>query len=79
MNAVMPLPFGPLPRPILGYVQRILDEHELAVEAAVTCSRKTLLQAFLASMVIVSIPDATNCMEEMLVSERKYLPAKWFR
>jgi alpha-galactosidase len=79
MNAVRPLPFGPLPRPILGYVQRVLDEHELAVQAAVTCDRKTLMQAFLASMVTVSIPDARNCMEEMLLAEKDYLPAKWFK
>ncbi len=78
MSAVMPLPFGPIPRPILGYAQRVLDEHELAVEAAVSCDRATLLKAFLASMVAVSIPDARNCMEEMLASERKYLPKKWF-
>ena len=79
MNRIMPLPFGPLPRPILGYVQRILDEHELAVEAAATCDRRILLQSFLASMVTVSIPDAINCVDEMLSSERKYLSAKWFK
>ena len=78
MNAVRPLPFGPVERPILGYMQRVLDEHELAVKAAVTCDRKILLQAFLASMVSVSIPDARACMEEMLVSEKKYLPSAWF-
>jgi len=35
-----------MPRPILGYIQRVLDEHELAVEAALTCDRSVLRRAF---------------------------------
>jgi len=79
MNAVRPLPFGEIPRPLLGYLQRVLDEHELAVEAAVACDRQILRQAFLASMVAVSIPDVDNCLAEMLRRERNYLPKGWFR
>lgn len=79
MNAVKPLPFGPIPRPLLGFIQRVLDEHELAVEAAVTCDRKTLRSALLASMIAVSIPDVNACMEEMLRRERAELPPAWFR
>ncbi len=77
MNEVRPLPFGDMPRPLLGYLQRVLDEHELAVEAAVTCDRQILRQAFLASMVAVSIPDVDNCIGEMLRRERDYLPKRW--
>jgi alpha-galactosidase len=79
MNAVRPLPFGPMPRPLLGYFHRVLDEHELAVEAAVSGQRRVLRQAFLASMVAVSIPDVEACMNEMLRRERAYLPRMWFR
>jgi len=78
MNGVCPLPFGEIPRPLTGYMQRILDEHELAAEAAATCDRKTLLKAFLAGMTGVSIPDAANCMNEMLRRERRYIPEGWF-
>jgi alpha-galactosidase len=78
-HEVQPLPFGPMPRPLLGFMQRVLDEHELAVEAAVTCNRATLLQAFLASMVCVSIPDARDCMNELLERQRSSLPKRWFR
>lgn len=78
MNAVQTLPFGEMPRPLVGYLHRVLDEHELAVEAATSCNRKTLLQAFLASMVAVSIPDAQACMNELLEAERDYLPGAWF-
>ncbi len=78
MDSVRPLPFGPMPRPLLGYMQRVLDEHELAVEAAVTCDRKVLRQAFLASMVAVSIPDIDACIKEQLRRERNYLPKGWY-
>ncbi|MBF0246084.1 MAG: glycoside hydrolase family 4, partial [Planctomycetes bacterium] len=73
MNEVRPLPFGKFPRPLLGFIQRVLDEHELAVEAAVSCDRATLLKAFLTSMVSVSIPDTRACMEEMLKAEKQFL------
>ncbi|MFC1452117.1 glycoside hydrolase family 4 [Verrucomicrobiota bacterium] len=79
MNEVRPLPFGDMPRPLLGYMQRVLDEHELAVEAAVTCDRRVLRQAFLAGMVAVSIPDVDACIDELLRRERRYLPAAWFK
>ena len=79
MNAVRPLPFGPMPRPLLGYLQRVLDEHELAVEAAVSCDRAILRKALLASMVAVSLPDVEACMNELLAREKKYLPGKWYR
>ena len=79
MDSVRPLPFGPMPRPLLGYMQRVLDEHELAVEAAVTCDRKILRQAFLASMVAVSIPDVDSCIKELLQKERRYLSKGWYR
>jgi alpha-galactosidase len=79
MNDVRPLPFGPMPRPLTGYLQRVLDEHELAVEAAVTHDRKVLRQAFLASMVAVSVPDVDACIAELLAAETKYLPAAWYR
>ena len=79
MDSVRPLPFGPMPRPLLGYLQRVLDEHELAVEAAVTCDRRILRQAFLASMVAVSIPDVDACIKELLRKEREYLPKGWYK
>jgi alpha-galactosidase len=77
MHGTHPLPFGPMPRPILGYIQRVLDEHELAVEAATTCDRDVLRRAFLAGMAAVSIPDVEACMDELLRKEREYLPAAW--
>ena len=79
LTAVRPLAFGEIPRPLTGFIHRVLDEHELAVEAATTCCRQTLRQALLASMVAVNIADVNACMEELLEAERDYLPAAWFQ
>ncbi len=79
MNRVSPLPFGEMPRPLPGFLQRVLDEHELAVEAAVTYDHKVLRQAFLASMVAVSIPDVDACIKDLLRRERPYLHKNWYR
>lgn len=79
LNEVRALPFGEMPRPLWGYLQRVLDEHELAVKAAVTCDRKILRQAFLASMVAVSITDVDACIRDLLAAERKFLPRGWFK
>ncbi|MCJ8328657.1 MAG: glycoside hydrolase family 4 [Lentisphaeria bacterium] len=79
MHDVRPLPFGEMPRPLRGFMYRVLDEHELAVKAAVTCDRDVLRQAFLSSMVAVSIPDVNNCMDELLRREKNYLPKAWYK
>ncbi len=78
LNEVRPLPYGPMTRPLLGMFQRVLDEHELAVEAAVTGDRQTLLKAFVASPLTVSLEDVENIIDELLSKERRYLPSYWF-
>jgi len=78
INEVRALPYGPMPRPLLGMFQRVLDEHELAVEAAVTGDRQTLMKAFVASPLTYNLEDAEALIEELLRKERKYLPAYWF-
>jgi alpha-galactosidase len=79
LSGVRPLAYGKIPRPLTGFIQRVLDEHELAVEAAVTCDRRILRQAFLASMVTVNIADVDACIDEMLEAEREYIPAGWYK
>ena len=78
LNDVRPLPYGSMPRPLLGMFQRVLDEHELAVEAAVTGDRQTLIKAFVASPLTYNLEDAENLIEELLRRQRKYLPGYWF-
>lgn len=63
------LPFGDFPRGLLGITHQVLDSHELAVEAAVTGSHRTLLKAFLADPIVFSIEDAKSLIKEMLEVE----------
>jgi len=78
LNEVRPLPYGPMPRPLPGMFQRVLDEHELAVEAAVTGDRQTLMKSFVASPLTYNLEDAENLIDELLRKERRYLPDYWF-
>ncbi|NLS79813.1 MAG: hypothetical protein GXY76_21410 [Chloroflexi bacterium] len=71
------LPFGPLPEAVVGVTRPVIAEHELAVEAAVTGSRTTLLQSFLVDPLIASIEDAQNLIAELLDAERDALPKMW--
>lgn len=72
-----PLEFGDFPRGLLGMTQRVLDSHELAVEAAITGSHRTLLKAFLADPIVFSIEDAKSLIKEMLKKEKEALPLVW--
>ena len=56
----------------------MLQAHELAVEAAVTGSRRALLNAFLVDPIVFSIEDARGLIESMLEAERDALPGMWY-
>ena len=57
----------------------MLDTHELAVEAAVSCDRKILYRALACDPIVNNLGDARRIMEELLEAERDHLPAGWFR
>ena len=78
-NGGQPLPFGPFSRALLGLTMPVLQGHELAVEAAVSGSRQTLLQAFLVDPLIASIEDAQNLIAELLQAEWDALPEMWYQ
>jgi alpha-galactosidase len=78
-DGCQPLPFGAFSRVLLGLTMPVLQGHELAVEAAVSGSRQTLLQAFLVDPLIASIEDAQNLIAELLQAERDALPEMWYQ
>ena len=57
----------------------MLDTHELAAEAAVTCDRRILRRAMLTDPLVSSIADADRIIAELLKAEHSALPKKWFR
>jgi alpha-galactosidase len=78
-NGGLPLPFGSFSRALLALTMPVLEEHELAVEAAVGCSRQKLLQALLIDPLIASIEDAQSLIVELLQAERDALPEMWYQ
>lgn len=78
MDGPKPLPVGDAPVGLRGLWQQVLDAHELAVTAAVTGNRDTLLQAFLCDPMISSIEDSKAIIAELLELERDALPDYWF-
>ncbi len=78
-HQITPIPFGEMPRPLAGWMHHVLDEHELAVDAAIQCDRGILRQALLASMLVRSIPDTEALMEKLLAAQRPFLPEAWFK
>ncbi len=57
--------------------QKVLDTHELTVEAAVSGNRDLLRRAMLSDPMMTSIADADAIIEELLEREAEMLPAYW--
>lgn len=79
MDGPRPQYFGEMPRSLLGLQMQVLDTHELTAEAAVTCSKQTLLKAMVTDPLINNIGDAKMIMEELLAAEKNALPEKWYK
>jgi alpha-galactosidase len=77
MSGLTPLPFGEMPRGILGLQFQVLDTHELTAEAAVTCDKSTLFKAMMTDPIVNNIGDGRKIMEELLEAEREHLPEAW--
>ncbi len=78
MNGPRPKPVGEFPRGLRALQEQVLDAHELAVEAAVTCDRAVLLRAMLVDPMLSSIADAESIIAELLEAQRDALPTGWY-
>jgi len=65
---------GVLPRPLAAFCRRDIDLAEMTVEAAVSGSKKVILQAMLLDPVIDSITVAEKVLDAMLKANAAYLP-----
>ena len=79
MDKVSPRKVGPAPVGLRGLWQQVLDSHELTAMAAVKCDRALLERAFNTDPLTVSLEDNRAIIDELLVMEKDFLPAKWFR
>lgn len=70
-------PFGPLPRGLLGLTQQIIDEQELALEAAMTGNFNTVVRAVAADPLVMSLNDAKDLAREFMAIEEAHLGRLW--
>lgn len=79
MQGPKPRTAGAMPRGLLGMQMLALDEHYLAVAAAMSCDRALLTRAFCTSPLVNSLADCEALITELLAAERDGLPEGWFR
>jgi len=70
-------PFGPLPRGVLGLTQQVIDEQELALEAAMTGSFDTAVRAIACDPLVMSLSDARELARDLIALEEDDLDRKW--
>jgi len=70
-------PFGDIPRGILGMTQQIIDQQELALEAAVTGKYDLLVRAIACDPLVMSLNDAKDIAYDLMAVEEEDLPEKW--
>ena len=73
-NGVQPETIGTLPPALAAFNRRDIEQMEATVEAAVTGDRRILLQALLLDPVVDSVNAAEGILEEMLCTQKDYLP-----
>ena len=70
-------PFGPLPHGVLGLTQQVIDEQELALEAAMTGSFDTAVRAIACDPLVMSLSDARDLARDLIAQEEDDLDPKW--
>ncbi len=70
-------PFGPLPRGVLGLTQQVIDEQELALEAAMTGSFDTVVRAIACDPLVMSLSDARDLARDLIALEENDLDRRW--
>ncbi len=73
-NGAAPVQSGPVPSPLVGMLQAIVAEEELAVEAALTGDRSKVIQAMLVSPLVVDKDRAAELADALIAANLKWLP-----
>jgi alpha-galactosidase len=73
-DRVTPAVAGDVPAPVTGMVQAIVQEEELAVEAALTGDRDKVVQAMHASPLLVNKDAAVELADALLEANARWLP-----
>jgi 6-phospho-beta-glucosidase len=76
-SGIEPLPAQPLPQVCTGLVAQVKAYELLAVEAAVNGDRNAAYQALIAHPLGPAVEDAPAVLEDMLQTNKAYLPKFW--
>ena len=76
-SGIQPLPADPLPEVCFGLLAHVKSFELLTAKAAVTGDRRLLYQALLAHPLGPKADQITAVMEDLLETNRKYLPLFW--
>lgn len=76
-QGIHPIPTPPLPDICFGLIAQVKAFELLAARAAVTGDRKVLYQALLAHPLGPDVDKGEEVMEDLLQTNRKYLPLFW--
>ena len=71
---IHPVASGKFPAPVKGFMEQIVCEEELTVEAALTGNFDTFVQALIASPMLTDKSSAPALAKELLEGNRQYLP-----
>ena len=71
---IFPEDSGSVPKPIAGYVQQIVEEQELTVEAAITGNHQKVIQAMAVSPMVANKDIAQELAERLLKAHKNLLP-----
>ena len=71
---IHPVASGKVPAPVKGFMEQIVCEEELTVEAALTGNFDTFVQALIASPMLTDKSAAPALAKELLEGNRQYLP-----
>jgi 6-phospho-beta-glucosidase len=69
-----PLPVGPMPLSVRGLVQAVKAYEQLTIQAALTGSRETAIEALMVNPLVGSYSKASRFVDRVLENERPYLP-----
>jgi alpha-galactosidase/6-phospho-beta-glucosidase family protein len=71
---ISPVNSGEVPAPLLGWLQTVVDEQELAVQAALTGDRDLVVQAMTVSPMLADKDRAAELAGRLLDANRDWLP-----
>jgi len=73
-DSIQPVPSGPMPDGLLGLMQLVVDEEELAVEAALTGDRRKVAQAMYVSPMVQNKDRAAELADALIAATKEWLP-----